>query len=119
MKNKVAFFLFLLCCVAFFAAGGDSFISLSGADSEGHPNAFAWHITTPSGDELDFTGETIVVPFTEDGLWHIGMTAYYLHQSPLGPWPWVSETSATYTNVIFINGFETGTTGAWSATHGG
>lgn len=94
-------------------AAAVSTILLSAADSEGHPDHFAWTVTTPSGATIGNAGAQVVLPITEDGLWLIHLDAVYLHQSPLGPWPWVSSVDAWYSTVIFQDGFEDGTANAW------
>ena len=82
-------------------------------------DAYQWTINSPSGKTTYIEGERVSFSFDEDGEWKIHLEVYYLHQSPFGPWLWVAVTGTTYTNVIFEDGFETGTTGEWSATIGG
>jgi len=62
-------------------------ISVSGLNSEGHPNAYSWYLTPPDAPvPRKPDAVTPIHSFTPDepGLWSIGLTTDYRHAAPLG-----------------------------------
>lgn len=87
---------------------------LSAANSEGHPTAFEWKIVTPQQSVIECYSVECPIGLIEDGAYSIDLYAIYLHQGPMGPLPWISHATASYSTVIFADGFESGNTNAWN-----
>jgi len=82
--------------------------------AEGSPVQFDWTVTKPSFQTLQFSTQNVMVVLDEDGLYQIELDVLYLHESPLGPWPWVAHEEAAFSTIIFADDFESGNINAWS-----
>lgn len=114
-----------------YADGPDLYVpigtSLVEVTAEGHPVEVRVESIAPSGAimVLNVCQDTPVcsgpVDINEFGLWRFLGTVEYAHKDPDGsPYVNVVATSATADpQPIFSDGFENGTTAAWSRTQGG
>jgi hypothetical protein len=84
--------------------------------------AYQWRITAPTGEVKYGSGENFTFTPTAIGYWEIELTVIYQHEDRSQP-----GTQYTFTTMrqfvvwepLFTDGFENGTTSAWSATIGG
>lgn len=96
-------------------------------EADGHPREIAINALAPDGGViiveicLDTTSCSRAVTVTH-GFWVFVVTNEYRHLDPDGgPYVWVGALGVNVIDpvVVFIDGFENGTTNRWSATQGG
>jgi len=86
-------------------------IGLNGA-GQGHPVGYRWQLTAPDGQQFSLTQQNTSLSY-DGGEWRIRLEVVYLHQSPIGPIPWVAVKSTVYPTPLFADGFESGDTTEW------
>ena len=88
----------------------------------GATDPFFWKLTDQDGDLFHLAGDVVEFQPATPGAWDVELTVTYLHWFPPG-----TLYSATATGSfavigtdykIFVDGFETGNTAAWSQTQG-
>jgi hypothetical protein len=99
-------------------ARADSFALELSSEGEGHPSAYSWEIRSPTGEVTSLDGQTVSVVIDDSGTWRFRSYVYYLHGNPLAPGLWVAIDTAHWPEPLFADGFESGSTEAWT-TQGG
>ena len=90
------------------------------AVAEGFPTAYQWLVTPPGGGATADTGQQVQVVVSPSGLWTFDLEVEYSHWAADGSGLYSYETSVQLqvgpiSDEIFIDGFESGDTSAWSA----
>lgn len=112
----------------FLVDGPDTYVTMGPqlvtTRAEGYPEKITVRVIPPSGatiptTECEGTSECeMSVDVNEFGIWEFIGTIEYFHKDPDGsPYVYVAAMAATADpQLIFVDGFETGTTEAWSKT---
>ena len=80
------------------------------------PRPYQWTLESPSGVVYHLQGEQLEFQPDEDGTWKVGLKVYYAHDG--GYVAVDGDTFSWCCELVFEDGFETGTMSSWSSTIG-